>query len=477
MARKFLDYDGLLYFWSKVKTSLGTKLDKNVSITGATKTKITYDADGLVTSGTDATTADIADSADKRYTTDAEKTKLANLSGTNSGDETATTIGTKISTATEKTTPVDADKLPLSDSAATNVMKYLTWANVKVALGSIFAASSHNHDATYITKNTAVTAATKTKITYDADGLVTGGADATTADIADSADKRYVTDAKLAVLTNTSGTNSGNETTTTMGTLINGATAKTTPVDADMVGLMDSAAANVVKKLSWANVKATLKTYFDTLYSLTGHTHSGVYQPVDADLTSIAGLAGTSGLLKKTAADTWALDTATYTIANGAITGATKAKITYDAKGLVTGGADLVAGDIPSLSATYITVATKGAANGVCPLGADSIIASQYLPSYVDDVVELLSIQTQAGAAPASCVTGNEYYNYTNALIYTATGTNTWGAVGVAPLADKIYVDTTTNMSYRWGGSQMVAITSSDMVLITNAEIDTIVAT
>jgi hypothetical protein len=56
------------------------------------------------------------------------------------------------------------------------------------------------------------------------------------------------------------------ETTTTLGALINGATAKTTPVDADMLALMDSAASNIVKKLSWANVKATLKTYFDTLY-------------------------------------------------------------------------------------------------------------------------------------------------------------------------------------------------------------------
>ena len=54
--------------------------------------------------------------------------------------------------------------------------------------------------------------------------------------------------------------------TTTMGTLINGATEKTTPVDTDMVGLMDSAASNVVKKLSWAYIKSALKTYFDTLY-------------------------------------------------------------------------------------------------------------------------------------------------------------------------------------------------------------------
>lgn len=42
--------------------------------------------------------------------------------------------------------------------------------------------------------------------------------------------------------------------------------SKTTPVDADNAVLLDSAAAGIAKKLSWANIKATLKTYFDTLY-------------------------------------------------------------------------------------------------------------------------------------------------------------------------------------------------------------------
>ena len=45
--------------------------------------------------------------------------------------------------------------------------------------------------------------------------------------------------------------------------------------------------------------------------------------------------------------------------ANSAITGATKCKITYDSKGLVTSGADLSASDIPDISTTYETKSNK----------------------------------------------------------------------------------------------------------------------
>ena len=43
-------------------------------------------------------------------------------------------------------------------------------------------------------------------------------------------------------------------------------------------------------------------------------------QPLDADLTAIAALLGTAGLLRKTAANTWALDTSTYLTGNQSIT-------------------------------------------------------------------------------------------------------------------------------------------------------------
>jgi hypothetical protein len=107
-------------------------------------------------------------------------------------------------------------------------------------------------------------------------------------------------------------------------------------------------------------------------------------QTQDADLTAIAGLTGTSGLLRKTAADTWSLDTNSYltanqnitvsgdatgsgatsislTLANSGVTAGTYTKLTVDAKGRVTSGATLASGDLPtytgSLTSTQVTTA------------------------------------------------------------------------------------------------------------------------
>jgi hypothetical protein len=171
----------------------------------------------------------------------------------------------KVTQLTAMTNPVDADVFLIEDTT-TITTKKITWATLKSLLGALFTA-----------KNTAITGATKTKITYDATGLVTAGADATTTDIASSADKRYVTDAQLAVVAVTSGTNTGNETVARIGTLINGATSRDTPVDADQLGLMDSTDANILKKLSWAKLKTGISAVFKALSAASVSTVSASY--------------------------------------------------------------------------------------------------------------------------------------------------------------------------------------------------------
>jgi len=197
----------------------------------------------------------------------------------------------------EKTTPVDADALPLTDSVASNVVKKVTWANVKTGLGDSFytktevdnaiAAVVNDLDwkesvATYDDIATTYPSpvdgwtvnVNDTDITYRYDGSSWVPISANAIPMATASVDGKMSSSDFSKLAAISGTNTGNETTTSVGTLINGATAKDTPVDDDMVGLMDSAAGNVLKKFSWANIKATLKTYFDTVYAAASHNQA-----------------------------------------------------------------------------------------------------------------------------------------------------------------------------------------------------------
>lgn len=72
--------------------------------------------------------------------------------------------------------------------------------------------------------------------------------------------------------------------------------------------------------------------------------------------------------------------------------------------------------------------------------------------------------------APAQCSTGDMYYDTTDDLIYTATGTNTWGSTGVAPTENTIYVVYSTQTAYAYDGDSLISVGggsgSSDIVMV-----------
>lgn len=79
------------------------------------------------------------------------------------------------------------------------------------------------------------------------------------------------------------------------------------------------------------------------------------------------------------------------------------------------------------INTTYIKASQKGANSGVAPLNASGKIDTSYLPSFVDDVLE-----------------------YSAKSNFPSTGET-----------GKIYVDTGTNLTYRWSGSAYVEISPS----------------
>jgi len=133
----------------------------------------------------------------------------------------------------------------------------------------------------------------------------------------------------------------------------NAAPVKTTPVDADLVPLIDSAAENLVKKLSWANIKTTLKTYLDTFYATaaqgtdartpTAHNHAA------GDITT--GTMAPARLGSGTADATTVLhgDQTYKTPAGGGISGLTTGAVLFGGAG---GGVEQ---DSPSFSYNNVT--------------------------------------------------------------------------------------------------------------------------
>lgn len=123
----------------------------------------------------------------------------------------------------------------------------------------------------------------------------------------------------------------------------------------------------------------------------------------------------------------------------------------------IDGSINSVSGRVTTLETWMNGIGNKGAANGVAGLDSTGKVPSTQLPSYVDDVIDLINF---VSSNPTSGMTiGNKYYNTTSKKIFTATSTS--AGVESTPEAGKIYINIATNKTYRWSGSTMAEISAS----------------
>lgn len=107
---------------SAIQTQIDNKVTKNSSITGATKTKITYDTKGLVTAGADATTDDITEGSNLYFTIERAQDAVGGaLTDTSTIDFTYDDAGNAITADVKKQMSItsDASGLKLSGDAST----------------------------------------------------------------------------------------------------------------------------------------------------------------------------------------------------------------------------------------------------------------------------------------------------------------------------------------------------------------------
>jgi hypothetical protein len=207
---------------------------------------------------------------------------------------------------------------------------------------------------------------------------------------------------------------------TSVGTLVN--LTVTNPIAGSVTGT----AANVTGTIAIANGGTGATTAAGARTNLGVAIGSNV-QAWDADLDSIAALAGTSGLLRKTAANTWSLDTASYLTGNQTIT---------------------LSGDVTGSGTTAITatLATSG-------VSAGTYGSSTAIPAItVDAKGRVTAVSTTAVEAPAGTLTGSTLASTVTASNLSSlgvlTGLNNSGVLRTGDDHDNSYVLTVATSGF-----------------------------
>lgn len=219
--------------------------------------------------------------------------------------------------------------------------------------------------------------------------------------------------------------------TVTIGALINTLSSKTTPVDADEFVIRDSADSSASKRLSWANIKATAKTYFDTLY-----------QPVATALSQIAALSPSNDDIIQRKSGSWV--------------NRTMAQLKTDLS--------LVKGDVGLGNVDNTSDSTKNSATATLTnkritkrVGSDTSSATPTINTDNFDVYKLTAQAVDITSFTTNLTgTPNDYDTLTISITGTATRNITWGSSfenGAATLPTATSGTNTLDVMFRWNST------------------------
>jgi len=327
--------------------------------------------------------------------------------------------------------------------------------NLGLAIGTdvlaqrTFGTAANSSTSDFVAANAAITGATKTKLTYDSKGLVTAGADATTADIAPSTDRNYVTDAqKSGVLSNTSGINTGDETIATIKTKLGISTLsgsntgdQTITLTGDVTGSGTGSFATTVNSVGGIN-SSTIATLPTTVSS---HTSS-----ITTNTNSIA------TLNTNVSANTSSITTNTNSIATlNTNVSANTSSITTNTNNISTNTADIL------LKAPIASPAFTGVPIAPTPSTGDNS-TQLATTAYVKANLATVSAGTLTGTSLASTITGSSL---------TSIGTLTSGSVPYSLLSGTVPTwnqNTTGNAATATTAGNITATSNTTITSLTN---------
>ena len=423
---------------SPIQTQLDNKITKNTAITGATKTKITYDSKGLVTSGADLEASDIPNiTLSKISDITASASEINVLDGiTASTNELNVLDGITASTT----------ELNYVDGVTSNIQTQLDNKAVDSDVVHITDAETITGAKTF--ENTDSTGVNLTALTLKGDNLHKGTNPSTNHfNSIDFTDDSNVNIAKFSAIQTSDGWT---------GFLAGAGSDPTNPQNNLLMIANGNSKLLLIPSTSSHASCAVRRDFFNdnavkhTPSTAVGSSSQPIYVASDGTATACSLTAGDVGAVE----------------ANAAITGATKTKISYDSKGLVTAGADLEASDIPNLTLSKISDVT---ASAVEVNVLDGITATTTELNYVDGVTS--NIQTQLNSKQATLVSGTNIKTINNNSILGSGNLDIDGLPSQSGQSGKYLTTNGTTASWATVSQTLSGLTDTNISSATNGQV------